>query len=178
MSVTRSSIESVKNMWKIPLPYLDTKDVGAADFYFGINATFRFIEKKLGYDALRRYWREMGRSYFRPVTERWFEGGLPMVAAYWRAFFAAEPGGEVRVLEEEGKVVIEVLDCPAISHLKKNHRTIASHFCQHCHFVSDAMGESAGIACRVTGGNGSCRQEFLARTTAQPQDLNQIALCS
>lgn len=25
-----------------PLPYHDTKPVGAADFYFGINAAFRF----------------------------------------------------------------------------------------------------------------------------------------
>ena len=31
-----------------PLPYTDTKPVGAADFYFAINATFRFVLNKLG----------------------------------------------------------------------------------------------------------------------------------
>ena len=29
------------------LPYSDSKPIGAADFYFAINATFRFIEVKL-----------------------------------------------------------------------------------------------------------------------------------
>ena len=31
-----------------PLPFTDTKPTGAADFYFAINATFRFIQKRLG----------------------------------------------------------------------------------------------------------------------------------
>ena len=161
-----------------PLPYLDTKDVGAADFYFGINATFRFIERKLGLDGLRRYWKEMGRDYFRPVTERWKQGGLPAVAGYWRAFFAAEPGAEVRVTEEKDRVVLEVMLCPAIAHLRKHDREVARHFCQHCFYVSDAMGEGAGLTCRVTGGNGTCRQEFLFRAATTAQDLGKITLCS
>ncbi|CAN5450673.1 hypothetical protein BH09VER1_BH09VER1_35960 [soil metagenome] len=160
------------------LPYLDTKDVGAADFYFGINATFRFIERKLGWTGLRRYWRELGRVYFRPVTEQWKAGGLTAVANYWRDFFAAEPGAEVRVTQELDKVIVHVDVCPAIAHFKTSNRSIATHFCQHCHFVSDAIGEGAGLGCRVSGGNGSCRQEFAARTALPTQDLKQIALCS
>jgi ABC-type sugar transport system permease subunit len=31
------------------LPHTDCKKVGAADFYFAINATFRFIENQFGY---------------------------------------------------------------------------------------------------------------------------------
>ena len=46
-----------------PLPYLDTKPVGAADFYTAINATFRFIERRLGRDGLLRYWHELGQRY-------------------------------------------------------------------------------------------------------------------
>ena len=46
-----------------PLPYTDTKPVGAADFYFAINATFRFILRHLRMrEVLRRYWRDMGSS--------------------------------------------------------------------------------------------------------------------
>jgi hypothetical protein len=57
-----------------PLPYTDTKPVGAADFYFAINATFRFILTRLGMEGLRRYWADMGASYYQPVTERWRHG--------------------------------------------------------------------------------------------------------
>ena len=53
------------------LPFGDAKDVGAADFYFAINATFRFIEKRFGREGLRRYWQELGASYYAPVTVAW-----------------------------------------------------------------------------------------------------------
>jgi len=69
-----------------PLPYTDTKPVGAADFYFACNATFRFIDRKLGKEGLRRYWHDLGARYYSPVTARWQKGGLAAVAGYWRAF--------------------------------------------------------------------------------------------
>ena len=74
-----------------PLPYRDTKPVGAADFYFAINATFRFILQRFGLEGLRRYWTDLGAQYYAPVSAAWKQRGLPGVAAYWRAFFAAEP---------------------------------------------------------------------------------------
>ncbi len=159
------------------LPYTDAKDMGAADFYFGINATFRFIRQRFGIGGLRGYWEEMGREYFRPVTERWRVGGLPAVAAYWRAFFRAEPGADVKVAQEDGKVVVHVFKCPAIGHLRRNGQAILPEFCQHCHFVSNAMGQGAGLAARISGGNGSCCQEFVPSGSASLQDLEHIALC-
>ena len=50
------------------LPYTDTKPVGAADFYYAINATFRFILQRRGAEGWRRYLAEMGRGYFAPVN--------------------------------------------------------------------------------------------------------------
>ncbi len=157
-----------------PLPYVDTKPVGAADFYFAINATFRFILARYGVEGLRRYWREIGSGYYAPVSERW-RGGLGAVAEYWRAFFAAEPGAEVEVHASADEVRVEVKTCPAIKHLRAGGRDIVQCFCQHCFYVSDTIGESAGVAVRVSGGNGACVQRFVPRTpTLAPQDLAQI----
>src|SRR3954454_7548269 len=89
------------------LPYRDTKGVGAADFYFGINATFRFVQAKFGLEGLRKYWREMGQGYFAPVSAQW-RGGLGAVAEYWRAFFAAEPGAVVEVEQVADGVTVKV----------------------------------------------------------------------
>ena len=160
------------------LPYHDAKPVGAADFYFVIQATFAFVQARLGEDGLRRYWAAHGREYMRPVWERWRDGGLPAVATYWRAFFAAEPGADVEVREEEGRVVLEVKRCPALAHLKAHRREILPVFCQHCYFVSDAAAERAGLAARVCGGDGACVQTFLPRADAPPQDLARIATVS
>ena len=162
-----------------PLPYRDTKPVGAADFYFAINATFRFLLARFGMEGLREYWRELGARYYAPVTERWKQGGLSAVAEYWKAFFQAEPGAEVEVREADGEVRVEVKMCPAIQHLRAHGREIVPCFCQHCYFVSEAIAAPAGLTVRVSGGNGSCIQRFVKRDAGvEPQRIEAIAVAT
>jgi hypothetical protein len=158
-----------------PLPYTDTKPVGAADFYFAINATFRFVLDKFGIEGLRRYWTGLGARYFAPVSARWSAGGLPAVADYWRGFFAAEPGSDVEVSSDDASVTVNVRVCPAIAHLRKGGREIVPCFCQHCYFIGEAMAAPAGMTVRIEGGNGSCQQTYLSRK-AMPalQDMARI----
>ncbi|MBL9132873.1 MAG: hypothetical protein JNG86_16820 [Verrucomicrobiaceae bacterium] len=162
-----------------PLPYTDTKPVGAADFYTAINATFRFVFRRFGREGLLRYWRDLGTRYYAPVSVRWQEGGMAAVADYWRAFFAAEPGAQAEVTLEDDAVRVCVKVCPAIAHLRAQGREIVPFFCQHCHFVSDAIAQPAGLTVRVSGGNGSCEQRFV-KTGAEvaPQRLEDIATAS
>ena len=158
-----------------PLPYTDTKPVGAADFYIAINATFRFVLGKFGIAGLREYWMDLGTQYFAPVTARWSAGGQPAVAEYWRAFFAAEPGAVVEVSETKDDVTLDVKVCPAIKHFREHSREIVPCFCQHCYFISEAMAAPAGLTVRIEGGNGSRRQNFLRRESAgAPQDIARI----
>jgi hypothetical protein len=162
-----------------PLPYRDTKPVGAADFYFAINTTFRFILGRFGMDGLRSYWRDLGTRYYSPVTERWNQGGLSSVTKYWKAFFDAEPGAEVEIHGDEREVRVEVKTCPAIKHLRAHGREIVPCFCQHCYFVSDAIAAPAGLSVRVSGGNGSCVQRFTKRDACvEPQRIEDIAVAT
>lgn len=162
-----------------PLPHTDTKPVGHADFYFAINATFRFILRHHGEETLRKYWRDIGSSYYKPVSERWRERGSVGVAEYWKAFFKAEPGAEVEVIESPDEVRLEVKTCPAIRHLREHGREVVPQFCQHCYFVNEAIAEPAGMMVRVCGGNGSCTQRFLKRVPdVPPQNLEEIATAS
>ena len=157
------------------LPYVDTKPQGSPDFFFGINATFRFIISRVGREGWVRYLEEMGRGYFAPVNDRWRAGGLPAVARYWRAFFAAEPGAVVDVHESAERVEVVVHECPAIKHLRAGGREIVREYCQHCYFLGNARAEAAGLTMRLAGGNGSCRHTFSHATAAStPQDMNQI----
>ena len=158
-----------------PLPYTDSKKVGAADFYLAINATFRFIQKQLGREGLERYWKELGSKYYAPVTAAWKRGGLPELGRYWRAFFDAEPGAEVAVHVAPDRVRLDVRVCPAIRHLRAQSREIFPCYCQHCYRVSEAAAAPAGFTVRVEGGNGACCQTFLPRSNGlPPQDLAQI----
>lgn len=162
-----------------PLPYTDTKPVGHADFYFATNATFRFIKQRHGMGGLRRYWQDIGREYYKPVSDRWRERGSAGVAEYWTAFFKAEPGADVEAHETQDEVRLEVKKCPAIRHLREHGREIVPEFCQHCYFVSEAIAEPAGMTVRVCGGNGSCTQRFVKRhAELPPQNLEDIATAS
>jgi len=55
----------------------------------------------------------------RATGNGWKQRGLPGIAAYWRAFFAAEPGAVVQVQESDRAVVLEVAVCPALLHLRR-----------------------------------------------------------
>ncbi|MDR0415897.1 MAG: hypothetical protein LBH76_01000 [Propionibacteriaceae bacterium] len=142
------------------LPYADAKPVGAADFYFAINATFRFVKERFGREGLYAYWAELGSDYQRPVWQRWRTGGFTAVAEYWRAFFAAEPGADVTVTQRDNDVQVDVRRCPAIAHLRAHRREIVPEYCQHCVVMGNACAARAGLAVDVAGGNGSCRQTF------------------
>lgn len=159
------------------LPYTDTKPVGASDFYFAINATFRFIEQRLGAEGLRRYWHDIGTRYYAPVSQRWKSCGLNAVAAHWRDFFKAEPGAEVEVQQTDSEVVVQVRVCPMIKHLRDNGREILPTFCQHCYVVNEAIAAPAGLCARVAGGNGSCTQRFSVAPLPS-QDLEAITSCA
>ncbi len=157
------------------LPYTDTKPVGAADFYYAINATFSFIHRKLGMEGLRRYWTDLGTRYHAPVSRLWGEGGVPAIAQYWRDFFQAEPGSSVEVSETDMEARVEVRVCPLIRHLREGGRAMLPCLCQHCYHVSEAIAAPAGYTVRVSGGNGSCTQRFLRREVAtEPQHMEDI----
>lgn len=157
-----------------PLPYTDTKPQGAPDFYFGINATFRFIHERLGREAWVAYLEHLARGYFDPVNQAWRQGGLKAVALYWRAFFAAEPGGDVEVRASDDEVVIDVRRCPAIAHLKAAGRDIVPYYCGHCAILGAARAAEADLAMNLSGGNGVCRHVYRRAGELPAQDPAQI----
>lgn len=157
------------------LPYTDTKPQGSPDFYYAINATFRFLLQRVGRDGWRRYLEELGRGYYAPVNRQWSQGGLGAVARYWRAFFAAEPGSAIDVVELPDRVELRVRECPAIKHLRAGGREIVREYCQHCYYLGAARAEVTGLTMRLSGGNGSCCHTYALPAAGLPaQDMGQI----
>jgi hypothetical protein len=136
--------------------------MAAPDFFFAINATFRHLHDCYGKAALVDYWRSLGREYDRRRLERWRTGGVESLADDWREFFAEEPQAEVDVAVVGRGVVLDIKVCPAIKHLRDHGRDIVPYFCEHCDHVCGAMAEQAGYTFQRSGGDGACRQEFIA----------------
>lgn len=139
--------------------------MAAPDFYFAINATFRWLYDNWGEAGLTAYWETMGREHFAAQTRLFAESGLPAVEEYWSGFFAGEPGGVVLVQLDGDTVQIDVAVCPALQHLRAHGREVMPLYCRHCQVVSQAMCDGAGIAVEVCGGGGSCRQTFRKAAT-------------
>ena len=166
-----------KNSEADAVPYHDTKPAGYDGFYFALNATFRFIERTKGREALLSFWQDHGSNYMAPVWRKWKEGGLGAIANYWRSFFSHEPGAEVEVVQSEKCVELKIAVCPVIKKLKEEKREIFQDYCQHCYFVSEAAAKQAGHTVRIKGGNGSCHQSFYPIDAApEPQKLEDILL--
>jgi hypothetical protein len=141
--------------------------VAAPDFYFAVNATFRWIHDNWGEEGLLTYWRSLGREHYAPLAARVQCEGLPALRRHWEAFFADEPGAVVEVLETPHSVTLEVNVCPAFKHLREAGRDIVPFYCRHCTEVTGAMLEPAGMQVVVEGGDGSCRQTFTMRGEAE-----------
>ena len=155
------------------LPYHDSKPQGAADFYFAIHATFRFLLEAQGKPGWIAYLQDLGKDYYRSVNERWKDGGLSEVAAYWREFFRAEPGAEVEVETTGDTTRVLVRQCPAVAHLRDHGREILPCFCQHCYYLNQARAAEAGLSMTVDGGNGSCVHSYHSDPDVS-QDLQRI----
>ena len=135
--------------------------MAAPDFYFAVNATFRYLQERYGKDALVRYWRQLGLEQYRARWEHWRSGGLDAVAADWRDYFDREPGAKVRVTQSPTAVELEVCVCPAVKHLREHRHEVVACFCEHCDHICGAMADAAGYRFERTGGMGSCRQRFV-----------------
>ena len=134
--------------------------MAAPDFYFAINATFRWVHANWGEAGLLAYWQALGREHYAGMTRRFQAEGLEGVREYWQVLFAGEPGAEFTVATEAYHVLLDVRVCPAVKHLREQGREIMPLYCLHCTEVSQAMCEAAWIDVRVEGGGGACRQSF------------------
>lgn len=135
--------------------------MSAPDFYFANAAIFRFLQERFGKQALIDYWRGLAREYYAPRTAAWKAGGLPAVAADWRAYFAREPQADVEVVTREREVELVIRVCPAIKHLREQGREVPEYFCEHCDHTCGTMAEAADLTFHRTGGMGSCSQRFV-----------------
>lgn len=134
--------------------------MSAPDFYFAVNAMARHIHDEYGMDVLIDYWRSLGKEYYETRAQRWATGGTAALAEDWREYFLKEPQAQLEISSDEDQVVLDVLVCPAIKHLRDCEREIVPYFCDHCDHTCGAMAEASGFSFEREGGMGTCRQVF------------------
>lgn len=131
------------------------------DFHGALSYGIQFLVERHGLDGLRRYLNGLADSVYAPLVKQLRAEGLPALRRHWQEIFTLE-GGRFDLHDEGDTLVLEVHECPAITHMKKHGYAIAPHFCEHTRLLNEAICSRAGYACSVDYDQeaGRCVQRF------------------
>ncbi|NPV55012.1 MAG: hypothetical protein HPY71_16105 [Firmicutes bacterium] len=142
------------------------------DFYGGLSLAFEFMERELGYEALKEYWRRVALSCYQPLIEKLKRKGLPALEEYLRGVFepqasrspgqsgTGEPDFEITRTGDE--LILKINRCPALSHMRAAGYRIYPRYCEHTRVVNEAICRAAGCeaACEYDQDAARCIQRF------------------
>ena len=131
------------------------------DFHGALSYGITFIVDRYGFDGLREYLGDLAKTMYAPLATRLRDEGLVALRDHWDHVFSVEEG-KYELREEDGTLVLDVHECPAIAHMKKHGYAISPHFCEHTRMLNEAICSEAGYECSVEYDQdaGRCVQRF------------------
>ena len=113
------------------------------DFHGAISLGFIHLRECYGKDLLKEYWERLGRTCYRDLVEDIKERGLEALADHWKRIFTAEDG-KFSLRYDGDVLVLEVHECPALSHMRSKGYVVDVGFCEHTEVVNSAICREAG----------------------------------
>ena len=131
------------------------------DFHGALCYSIRYLNDNFGSDAVEKYLEMVGETFYRPLSERLKKDGLPALEKHWKNIFCMEEG-KFELRYEGGTLVLDVKECPAVAHMKKNNQFFTPEFCETTAVINRTVCREAGYAsqCRYEPGQGRCIQKF------------------
>jgi hypothetical protein len=131
------------------------------DFHGALSYGIDFVVEQHGLEGLREYLAGLADTVYAPLVERLRSEGLAALRDHWREVFTLEEG-KFELHEDDGVLTLEVIECPAIAHIKARGYAISPHFCEHTRLLNEAICERAGYACSTESDQaaGRCVQRF------------------
>ena len=104
---------------------------------------------------------QVGETYFMPLSAKLKSEGLSALAHHFQDIFEKE-NGRFTIRYENDVLILQVDECPAISHLKKNNQLFTERYCESTVAVNGTICKNAGYSCSCTykPGQGTCVQKF------------------
>ena len=98
------------------------------DFHGSTNTAINYVSKHYGVEALKEILRKTGREVYKSIHDKLAQGDASELIEHLNWFFIREQG-RYRLSVSEGEIVFEVLECPAIRHLRKLGMEPSPHVC-------------------------------------------------
>ncbi|MGA3323582.1 MAG: hypothetical protein ABSF45_03860 [Terriglobia bacterium] len=131
------------------------------DFHGALCYGIKYLDDHYGPEATAEFLRQVGRSYYAPLSQQLKSDGLSALENHWREVFTKE-GGKFSLELQDGVLTLTVHECPAIAHLKKINRLFTPRFCETTVVVNETICGEAGYkcSCQYEPGEGRCVQKF------------------
>ena len=131
------------------------------DFHGALCYGIKYLDDNFGNDATEEYLQQVAKTYFAPLTEKLKAEGLKALEDHWQDIFTRE-NGKFDIRYEDDKLILEVTQCPAITHLKENNMLYTDRHCLTTVIVNKTICQDAGYdcSCQYEPGMGKCIQKF------------------
>ena len=131
------------------------------DFHGALCYSIKYLDENYGRQATREYLQQVGRSYFAPLSKQLKKKGLSVLENHWNEVFTKE-GGIFTISSDNEVLKLQVEQCPAIEHLRKNGQLCTERFCETTVIVNETICAEAGYcaSCVYQPGKGTCVQKF------------------
>ena len=130
------------------------------DFHGTTNTTLNYIAEHYGVDALKMILRKTGHDVYKSIHDKLAHGNASELIEHLNWFFYREQG-KFRLSVSDDCITFEVLECPAIRHLRKLGIEPSPYICLQTSEVNAGMCEGTPWNCEVQVlGEGHCVQIF------------------
>ena len=147
------------------LRYQENKELHM-DFHGTTNTTLNYLAEKYGVDALKTILRKTGHDVYKSIREKLAKGDASELLEHLNWFFYRE-GAEFKLIVGKDEIRFEVMECPAIRHLKKLGLKPSEHICLQTSEVNAGMCEGTPWKSSVEKkGLSHCVQIFKRETKA------------
>ncbi|MBC7319860.1 hypothetical protein H5T89_04375 [bacterium] len=114
------------------------------DFHGALSCAFQFLEENYGKEALTKFLIRVAQNCYKDLISNINTEGLLALEIYWRKIFTLEEG-KFEIRTDENSVIIEVKECPALSHLKKAGYPIYKDFCYQTEIINSIIAKETGL---------------------------------
>jgi predicted ArsR family transcriptional regulator len=118
------------------------------DFHGALSAGIEYVHQCYGAQAVRDYLRRFAASYYAPLTAAMRQRGLAAMKEHLERVYQTE-GGTIEITCSEDELLLEVMACPAITHMRACGYPVARLFCETTRSVFAAICEDTPFAVEV-----------------------------
>ena len=137
------------------------------DFHGTTDTTLNYIAEHFGVEALKEILRKTGRDVYKSIRDKLARGDASELVEHLNWFFFREQG-KYRLTVDGDTISFEVLECPAIRHLRKLGLTPSPYVCLQTSEVNAGMCEGTPWESKVEVlGEGRCVQTFRRKGAAK-----------